>query len=477
MRRLGATRGRRQVRLLQARYFQLLHLFQEHGAWPCKASPPAPNPITAAPTKSSAKSSATASWIRKPPPEVIAQKLRQTQHAHQHSQRRTGHRRLRPAKKNSTPLTPKPRPRPSSPNAPAKRQRLNRPTRRAWSGRSASCWPTRSPATRSASGCWCPNTCAWAPGTCSAAGPAPRPEPSSRAWPANDPRGGLVHLQSAPGPHPQPERLRSGQRPALRRQRSGRFTNCSTPTPCAEAQGLQIALGKLRRASGHFERPTAGHRSPPPPELHQTPDAPPSARTAHAKPHQNGSRPSSAWTPTPSSRCAFTCPARRAPCAQATPRTAGSWPTDPRPQPGPAASPGAGRRGALRPPRSSITRGSDALRPAGADDRQPAIKPARWRALPEEPSPGIGRATPRPSNLTTSAPSKRPGFELVQRSGEQPGDYQFKGFFCTARPPRTGRPSARTIPNAGTSRSSSSSTKPWAGSAPAPSTSTSATAR
>ena len=103
--------------------------------------------------------------------------------ADQHPQRRTDHCRFRPAKKNSTRLTRPTRLNSFRFSAPAKSNAACPPTPRAWNDRSANCWPTKSRAIKSASGCSCPSTCAWAPGTCSAPGRLSPRNGSNRAWP------------------------------------------------------------------------------------------------------------------------------------------------------------------------------------------------------------------------------------------------------------------------------------------------------
>ena len=66
---------------------------------------------------------------------------------------RTHHRRLRPAKRNSTRLIPKRRPRRCSRSGPRKSSARPQPIPRVWSERCGSCWPTKFPATWSVSGC------------------------------------------------------------------------------------------------------------------------------------------------------------------------------------------------------------------------------------------------------------------------------------------------------------------------------------
>ena len=63
----GPTGRRPQIRLFQAALLSTAPPAGRTGRHrPSKAKPADPNPITAAPTKSSVRSSATASWIRTP---------------------------------------------------------------------------------------------------------------------------------------------------------------------------------------------------------------------------------------------------------------------------------------------------------------------------------------------------------------------------------------------------------------------------
>src|SRR5208283_2918200 len=171
---------------------------------------------------------------------------------HRHPQRRTHHRRLGDAKKNSTPLIPPTRLSLSKSSAPAKNSVHCPPIPKAWSGRSAKPWRTKFRATKSVFGSCCRSTCAWAPGTCCVAGRACRPNGSS-------PRLALHLVNEAA------MCLCSYRQRRTLSQKGFELANGLpfVPTDLAihdllqahtvqEAQRLQIALGKLRRAGGHF---------------------------------------------------------------------------------------------------------------------------------------------------------------------------------------------------------------------------------
>ena len=218
-----------------------------------KATNPAPNATMSAPTKSFARSSVTASSIPTPrstssPRSSAKPASRSALGVSSASSRSTAFKkklyRYRP---DSQPLASRHRPPRNAPSP-------YRATREASRLACGNCSPTRSWETWPASGCWSPNCSAWEPGTWCAAGPRNAPnsvEPRLALQLIHE--AALCTHRLAPPPWLEPTDLRVGQRPALPRQRHGAVHELLGARTVADSQRFQMALGKVRRASGHFQ--------------------------------------------------------------------------------------------------------------------------------------------------------------------------------------------------------------------------------
>src|ERR1700682_1950611 len=156
-------------------------------------------------------------------------------------------------KKNSTPVVLKACPSKSRPSGPDANSALSRATRPALSERFVNCWQIRFPATKSESGSWRLSIFAWALGICSVLGARAADKRSGRAWALH-----LVHEAAfcVNGLRNQRSLTQKGFELSnglpfvptdfAIHEMLGRHT-------MAEAQALQVALGKIRRASGHFQ--------------------------------------------------------------------------------------------------------------------------------------------------------------------------------------------------------------------------------
>jgi len=160
----GPAKAAQKYGFTRQRYYQILADFYEQGAEGLLLQKPGPKPITAAPIKSCAWSSAVASSTPIPAPKSSLKKsassvMPSASAAWNESSLITA------CKKNSMPLIPPTRLSLFRLSALAKSSVPCRPILKAWSDRSVRCWPTRFPAIKSASGSCCQITCAWALGT------------------------------------------------------------------------------------------------------------------------------------------------------------------------------------------------------------------------------------------------------------------------------------------------------------------------
>ena len=122
-----------------------------------------------------------------------------------------------------------------------------------WNEGFASCWPTKSPATWSACGCWFPSTSAWEPGTCCRAGAAnrtPRVEPRLALQLVHEAALCVTGVRQSRCLSQKGFELLNGLPFVATDQAIHHLLEAHT---VAEAEALQKNLGWLRRARGHFQ--------------------------------------------------------------------------------------------------------------------------------------------------------------------------------------------------------------------------------